>query len=191
MAAGGGRLRRAHARSYVGFEDDLSFPQLEVELAVVDAGPASEVDEPADVEDAALSVTALPGGTTGSCESDRFATTCEERWHHDGLVVRLLVTDRVYFDRVTTSTTVLGDLVPLLVANLATGATDVGDPLDDLSATEAGAAAAGLDRFVSANAELSARRRAPPCPAIAGGEVEPALDAAVSTSTSITTGPPR
>ena len=116
------------AGSHIGFEDDPSFPQLDVELSVAN-GPANDVDVPASE---AVTVTDLPGGTIGTCESDRFVTICEERWQQDGFQVRLLVTDRVFFDRVTAST-VLGDLVPMIVANLAGGATDVADPLGDVS----------------------------------------------------------
>ena len=102
------------AGSHIGFEDDPSFPQLDVELVVID-GPPNGVDEPASE---AVTVTDLQGGTIGTCESDRFVTICEESWQQDGFQVRLLVADRVYFDRVTAST-VLGDLVPVIVSNLA------------------------------------------------------------------------
>ena len=45
--------------SYVGFEDDPTFPQLDVELTVVDAGSAGG-DEPAGAADEAITVTDLP-----------------------------------------------------------------------------------------------------------------------------------
>ena len=129
--------------SYVGSEDDPTFPQLDVELTVVDAGSAGR-DEPAGAADEAITVTDLPGGTFGRCDSDRFVTICEEHWRHDGFDVGLLVSDRVHFDRVTAST-ILGNLVPTIVANLAGEATDVADPLRNVTDADVSAAAAGLD----------------------------------------------
>jgi hypothetical protein len=162
------------AGSHLGFEDDPSFPQLEVELSVLGT-PADDVDEPAGE---AITVTDLPGGTFGTCESDRFVAICEERWQQDGLQVRLLVTDRVYFDRVTAST-VLGELVPTIVANLAGGATDVADPLGEVSGAQVGAASAGLERFVSANPDaVESDDEHLDCPTIAGTEFEAAVDGA-------------
>ena len=161
------------AGSHVGFEDDPSFPQLDIELSVVN-GTANEVDEPSGET---LAVTDLPGGTIGTCESDRFVTICEERWEQDGFQVRLLVTDRV-LDRVSAST-VLGELVPVVVANLAGGATDVADPLGGVSRGQVDAAADGLDRFVSANtvAVASVDERLD-CPTIGGHEFEEAAGGA-------------
>ena len=162
------------AGSHVGFEDDPSFPQLAVELTVVDA-QTTDVQEPTGD---ALMVSDLPGGTTGACESDRFVTICEERWRQDGFEVRLLVTDRVFFDRVTASI-VIGGLVPAVVANLAGDATDVADPLTGVSASEVGAASEGLDRFMSANAAaIESDDEHLDCPAIAAGEFQSALVAA-------------
>jgi hypothetical protein len=161
------------AGAHTGFEDDPSFPQLDVEVSVIDG--SADVDEPTGE---AITVTGLPGGTIGTCESDRFVTICEERWHQDDFEVRLLVTDRVYFDRVTASM-VLGDLVPTIVANLAGGSTDVADPLSDVSGAQVAAAAGGLERFVGANGEaVEADDEQLDCPAIAGGEFEAAVDAA-------------
>ena len=161
------------AGSHLGFEDDPSFPQFDVELTVVDR-PASNAGESTGE---ALTVTDLPGGTTGSCAADRFVTICEELWQQDGFEVHLLVTDRVYFDRVTAST-VLGGLVPVIVANLAGGATDVADPLSDVSDTEVNAATAGLHQFVGANAEaIESDGERLDCPAITGPDFESALDA--------------
>ncbi len=157
------------AGSHVGFEDDPPSPQLDVELSVVNGS----ADEPTSD---ALNVTDLPSGTTGTCESDRFVTICEERWQQDGLQVRLLVADRVFFDRATAST-VLGELVPVIVANLAGGATFVADPLSDISGAQAGAAAAGLDRFVSANPDtVESDDDRLDCPVIADDEFEAAID---------------
>ena len=102
------------AGSHVGFEDDPSFPSSRSSCL---SSMARRRRRRTDTSEA-LTVTDLPGGTIGTCESDRFVTICEERWQQDGFQVRLLVTDRVYFDRVTAST-VLGDLVPVIVANLA------------------------------------------------------------------------
>ena len=162
------RARTSASRTTRPFRNSTS------SCTVVDR-PASDVDEPTGE---ALTVTDLPGGTTGSCESDRFVTICEERWQQDGFEVRLLVTDRVYFDRVTAST-VLGGLVPVIVANLAGGATDVADPLADVSVHEVGAATAGLDQFVGANADaIESDDERLDCPAIAGADFESALDAA-------------
>jgi hypothetical protein len=162
------------AGSHLGFEDDPSFPQLDVELSVVN-DPSNDVDEPTSE---AVTVTDLPGGTIGTCQSDRFVTICEERWQQDGFEVRLLVTDRVFFDRVTAST-VLGGLVPVIVGTLAGGATDVADPLGDVSSTEVGAAAAGLDRFVAANADaVESNDERLDCPSIAGDEFEAMVDGA-------------
>ncbi len=162
------------AGSHVGFEDDPSFPQLDVELSVVD-------DPPNDLDAATgevITVTDLPGGTIGACESDRFVTICEEHWEQDGFQVGLLVTDRVFFDRVTAST-VLGDLVPAIVANLAGGATDVADPLGGVSSAQVDAAAAGLDQFVGANADaVESDDERLECPTIAGAEFEAAVDGA-------------
>ena len=160
--------------SHVGFQDDPSFPQLDVELSVVDGSP-HDVDEPAGE---VVTVTDLPGGTMGTCESDRFVTICEEHWHQDGFEVRLLVTDRVFFDRVTAST-VLGGLMPVLVANLAGGATDIADPLSDVSGADVGAATNGLDRFVVANsASIESDNERLDCPTIADDEFDAALDRA-------------
>jgi hypothetical protein len=162
----------ACAGSHVGFDDDPSFPQLDVELSVFN-DPSSEVDEPAEEP---VTVTDLPGGTTGTCESDRFVMICEERWQQDGLQIRLLVTDRVYFDRVTAST-VLGNLVPTVVANLAGGATDVADPLGDLATAQVDAAAAGLQRFVNANVgAVESDDERLDCPAIDGDVLETVVD---------------
>jgi hypothetical protein len=161
------------AGSHVGFEDDPSFPQLEVELSIVNG--ANDLDVRTGE---AVTVTDLPGGTVGTCESDRFVTICEERWQQEGFQVRLLVTDRVYFDRGTAST-VLGDLVPTIVANLAGEATDVADPLGDVSDAQVGSAAEGLGRFVSANADaVESDDERLDCPTIAGGEFEAAVEGA-------------
>ncbi len=161
--------------SHVGFEDDPSFPQLEVEITVADTGSAT--GDEAETTDEPIAVTGLPGGTVGTCEADRFVTICEEHWSQDGFDVGLLVSDRVYFDRVTAST-VLGDVVPTIVANLADASTDVADPLGAVTGADVSAAATGVDRFVDANpdaVESDGERLA--CPAISGGEVESALDA--------------
>ena len=160
------------AGSHVGFEDDPSFPQLDVEMVVVN-GPPNGVDE---LTGDAVTVTDLQGGTIGSCESDRFVTICEERWQRDGFQVRLLVTDRVYFDRVTAST-VLGDLVPVIVSNLAGGALDIADPLGEVSGADVGAATNGFDRFVSANAEaVETDDERLDCPTINDADFEAAID---------------
>jgi hypothetical protein len=159
--------------SHVGFEDDPSFPQLDVELTVANK-PAND-DVPTGE---AITVTDLPGGTIGTCESDRIVTICEEHWQQDGFVVRLHVSDRVFFDRVTAST-VLGDLVPTIVANLAGGATDIADPLTEVSGAQAGAAAAGLNAFVSANPDpVESDDERLDCPVIADAEFEAAVEGA-------------
>ena len=69
--------------------------------------------------------------------------------------------------------------MPAIVANLAGEATDVADPLGDVSGAQVGAAAAGLRRFVSANADADGvGREQLDRPAIAGDEFEAAIDGA-------------
>jgi hypothetical protein len=150
---------------YVGVEDDESFPELDLELRVTDVGSGGGAVANTG---AVLAVTDLPGGTTGACESDRFVTVCEEEWHDGGLEVTVLVSDRIAFDRVTAST-ILGDLVPAVVANLAAGSTDVADPLRAVIAAEGAAASEGLGRFVDANADQVGEGAEIACPAVTGG----------------------
>lgn len=158
------------AGSYVGAEDDPSFPELTAALLVADFGDAAafaravpEADGPP------RPAPGLGGSTVGRCAEVDLTHQCQEYWASGGLVVGLWVADRVFVDRPTMSA-VLAGLVPTVLATLAGRATDVADPLAGITTAVVEAAAAGL---------AGATTRGP-CPLVDEAEVAAALAGAGS-----------
>lgn len=96
----------------------LNLPAAENAMAFIEL----EATEFLDVHDVDLTeehASGLPDGTRGFCyETTPGATSCHEFWHDGGLVVGVYITTHESVDRVAAAT-VLGGLVPVVVADLA------------------------------------------------------------------------
>lgn len=104
---------------------DVTFRLLVLDLAAAENAMAFiELDatEFLDVHDVDLTeehASGLPDGTRGFCyETTLGATSCHEFWHDGGLVVGVYISTNERVDRVAAAT-VLGGLVPVVVADLA------------------------------------------------------------------------
>lgn len=158
---------------YVG-TGDPAFPELRIELVVVDFGKgASDVafdhvnELLADVALGDERESVVGGTSVGACDEIDQTDTCIEFWTNDGFTIGLTIADRVTIDR-TTTVNVLDRLVPDVLTMLAGNAELVGDPLLEISSSDVGAAAAGLVDHLAFGVE--------DCPAIAVDDVAIALD---------------
>ena len=119
--------------SYVGAEQDESFPELRASLIVVDLGESAAFEQfLADAYPGAtelLPTPALGGATRGECVDVDLTDQCVEFWEQDGFVVGVLLADRVFIDRPTASA-ILNELVPEVVETLASDKIGASDELD-------------------------------------------------------------
>jgi hypothetical protein len=156
--------------SYVGAEDDSSFPELTAILVAADFGDtASFARNVPEATGKPQPTPTLGGSTVGECEDVDLTHQCREWWESGGLAVGLWVVDRIFIDRPTMSA-VLIELVPPVLAKLAGRATDIADPLAAVTTADVQAAAAGL-----AGAPTSGE-----CPALGEAELAAALATAGS-----------
>ena len=166
--------------TYIGVDEDPSFPELRFDVVAIDLGDAATAERVLRDEFAAtgepLRITDLDGGTIGECGDEDLAVRCAEWWQHDGFVVGVEIVDRVFVDRPTAST-VLGGVVPAIVSTLGAAASDIADPLRTIGAADAGRALDALDAFVDANPEaVSSEHERIDCPLIDSESLRPALD---------------
>jgi len=110
------------AGSYVGAERDETFPELRVELVVIDTVDTTTFREFLDVAypaaTAPLASPTIGGATVGECANVDRTNRCAEFWESDGLVVGVVLADRVFMDRPAASA-VLVELVPVVLESLA------------------------------------------------------------------------
>jgi hypothetical protein len=110
--------------TYVGVENDESFPEVRISVVVADFGDTETFqaflgDVHPDIDVAAsLPTPTIGGGTIGECADVDRTDQCAEYWEQDGFVVGVQLVDRVFMDR-PTSSAVLVDLVPDIVESLA------------------------------------------------------------------------
>ena len=166
--------------TYIGVDEDPSFPELRFDVVVIDLGDAATADgvlhDELEATGEPLRITDLDGGTIGECGDEDRAVRCAEWWQHDGFVVGVEIVDRVFVDRPTAST-VLGGVVPAIVSTLGAAATDIADPLQTIGAADAGRALDALDAFVDANPEaVSSEHERIDCPLLDSESLRPALD---------------
>jgi hypothetical protein len=164
---------------HVGVDEDAAFPELRLDVVAMDLGDAATAEaalrDELGAAGAPLLITGRDGGTIGACANEDRAVRCSEWWHHDALVFGVEIVDRVYVDRPTAST-LLGGIVPAVVATLAASATDVADPLRAVTRADVDAATAALGAFVDAHPDaLTSERERLDCPLVDAGALEPSL----------------
>ena len=110
--------------SYIGVEDDESFPELRISVVVANFGDTDtfrtfldDAHPGIDVDDA-LATPTIGGGSIGECAHVDRTEQCAEYWEQGGFLVGVRIADRVFIDR-PTSSAVLVALVPLIVESLA------------------------------------------------------------------------
>ena len=166
--------------TYIGVDEDPSFPELRFDVVAIDLGDAATaagvLHDELEATGEPLRITDLEGGTIGECGDEDLAIRCAEWWQHDGFVVGVEIVDRVFVDRPTAST-VLGGLVPAIVSTLGLAASDIADPLQTISAADAGRALDALEALVDANPEaVSSEHERIDCPLLDSESLRPALD---------------
>ena len=162
--------------TFVGATGDPSFPELAATLFVADVGRAAGFDAYVDAAVAAaadaqpLTAPAAGGETVGACADVDRTTRCIELWHDDGLLVGIVLADRVSMDRPTASA-VLDQLVPTVIVSLSGGAADIADALASITDDAVLDAAIGFAGFVASTPQGSSVA----CPAISATAMSAAL----------------